>query len=144
MIERIPTVGIVVLFQNNVLLVEHLDGAGHVTGSFGTPGGRVDQGETVEDAAVRELKEEAGVTVNIHDLIRIPKVYDADLPRKNGEVLSVSHTVFAANKFSGELRDSEETKPQWIPFTDVSKLNLLINTEDMIQHAQKAILAKPE
>jgi len=34
---------------------------------FGLPGGKVDDGETFEQAAVREMKEETGVTVSMEN-----------------------------------------------------------------------------
>lgn len=137
--ERIPTVGIVLLSQDAVLLVEHLAAAGHMTGSFGTPAGRVDHGESADDAAVRELFEETGLTTAKADLVKIPHVYEVDLKRKNGEIMPVSHTVFATRTFSGELRDSEETSPQWIEIASLSNMELLPNIEDMVRRAQEVL-----
>lgn len=36
--KRIPTVGVVLIDGSKVLLVEHGESSGHLTGSFGTPG----------------------------------------------------------------------------------------------------------
>lgn len=37
-IQRVPTVGVIIIDGGDVLLVEHGERAGHVTGSFGSPG----------------------------------------------------------------------------------------------------------
>jgi len=137
--ERIPTVGIVVLSQQNVLLVEHLEGAGHMTGSFGTPGGRIETGETPQQAAVRELFEETGLQTVEQDLHKLPNTYEVDLVRKNGQLMPVSHIVFATQSFTGELVPSNETHPQWVDIATLSTMELLPNTEDMVRRAQRVV-----
>ena len=50
--KPIPTAH-VLLFQNGkVLLVRHEEGAGHLTGTYGIPGGRQSQNETLKETAV--------------------------------------------------------------------------------------------
>jgi len=55
--------------QNELLLIKR----GHepFVGSYALPGGRVEYGETVEQAALRELKEETGVKVESLQLVGI-------------------------------------------------------------------------
>lgn len=133
--ERIPTVGVVIIDDDKVLLVEHGEKAGHLTGSYGTPGGRIDEGESAIQAAVREVNEETGLTVEVEDLVEIPYIYEAELPRKDGSILSVSHTVFVASKFKGELRGTDETVPVWMEIDKLNTSELLANTEDMVKRA---------
>lgn len=133
--QRIPTAGVVIIHDGKVLLVEHGTKAGHITGSLGTPGGRIDPGESTMDAAVREVKEETGLTIDTEDLVKIPHIYEADIPRKDGEVLHVSHTVFAVAKYKGKIKGTEETTPRWVEVDLLKDYNLLINTEGMIHRA---------
>lgn len=60
--EEKVVVGIV-LKEGKVLIVRRKKGEGDLLWQF--PGGTVEQGETFEQAVVRELKEETGVTVSI-------------------------------------------------------------------------------
>ena len=41
--------------------------------------------------------------------------------------------VFVAKKFTGEIRESDETIPEWVELEKVSKLNLIANTENAIK-----------
>jgi 8-oxo-dGTP diphosphatase len=68
------------------------------------PGGIVEYGETVEDAAIREAKEETGLDIKIEKLIGVYSDPDRD-PR--GHFVSV---CFLCKPVGGNLETSEETK----------------------------------
>ncbi len=81
-------------------------------------GGKVAPGESIEDAARRELHEEAGI--HVADLEKYGIVeFEFD---GNPEILEVH--IFRAEDFAGEPSESEEMKPQWfyideIPFREM-------------------------
>ncbi|OGZ98661.1 MAG: hypothetical protein A3C07_02430 [Candidatus Sungbacteria bacterium RIFCSPHIGHO2_02_FULL_47_11] len=81
-------------------------------------GGKVATVETIEDAAKRELREEAGIKVENLDKVGILDFEFKDNP----DILEVH--IFKSDNFSGELKESEEMKPQWfnideIPFKEM-------------------------
>ncbi len=72
-------------------------------------GGKVHAGETILEAAGRELQEEAGVAVSELEEMGI---IDFEFVG-NEEILEVH--IFRAQDFSGEPRESDEMRPVWHP-----------------------------
>lgn len=78
-------------------------------------GGKVNDGETIEEAAKRELFEEAGIQAEI-----ITKLGFLEFEfEKTGKIIEVH--VFKLREFRGEPMEGEEMKPEWffideIPF----------------------------
>lgn len=91
---------------------------GFGTGRWNGFGGKVQEGESIEQAALRELEEEAGIVAkNMERLGIIDFEFEG-----NPEILAVH--IFKGNDFGGEPKESEEMKPQWfhiddIPFTSM-------------------------
>jgi 8-oxo-dGTP diphosphatase len=134
--NSVPTVGIVVIQGNKVLLVREGEKSAHLTGFYNTPAGRIEEGEMPAAAAVRELKEETGLETSEENLIELSKKYIADIKRKSGETVSFYHTVFVCTKFAGELKSSDDVEPMWIEIEKVHSLKLLPNIVDMISEAK--------
>ena len=132
--EIIPTIAVVVIRDDQVLLVKHGEAAGHLTGIYGLPSGHIENGETEEEASVRELREETGLRTTIAALVPLPKTYLATIQRKDG-VKTFSWKVFRATKFEGELVSTSETTPEWIGISDLSKYTLLPNVAEAIHEA---------
>ena len=77
-------------------------------------GGKVEKGETIEEAALRELKEEAGIKIT-QGLEKIG-ILDFEF-QGNPEILEVH--IFRGEKFSGKPTESEEMKPQWFHINEI-------------------------
>lgn len=65
----VPAVGVVCLRGDQVLLIRR--GTSPRIGQWSLPGGRIEPGERAVDAALRELREETGVTARIIGLIDV-------------------------------------------------------------------------
>ena len=77
-------------------------------------GGKVEQGETVSEAAKRELHEEVGLTAN--DL-----AYMGILQFRTERSQNVKEVhVFRVSTWIGEPRESEEMRPQWFVLEQIS------------------------
>ncbi|MBI2594694.1 MAG: NUDIX hydrolase, partial [Candidatus Colwellbacteria bacterium] len=66
--DIVPTVAALVLRDDKVLLVRHKEGAAHLTDTYGLPSGRIGDGESEKEAALRELKEETGLQATLQDI----------------------------------------------------------------------------
>jgi 8-oxo-dGTP diphosphatase/2-hydroxy-dATP diphosphatase len=98
--------------QNNKILLG-MKKRGFGAGRWNGFGGKLFEGETIEDGARRETKEEAGV-----GLVDLNKVGIIDFEFEgNPEILQVH--IFKINEFLGEPTESEEMKPQWF---DINKI----------------------
>ena len=76
-------------------------------------GGKIASGESIEAAAMREVKEESGI-----DVVQIKKVGLIDFEfQGNPEILEVH--IFRADDFYGEPTEGEEMKPQWFEIKDI-------------------------
>ncbi|UCC75630.1 MAG: NUDIX domain-containing protein [Anaerolineales bacterium] len=89
---------------------------GFGVGKWGGLGGKIDKGETILQAAARELQEESGLTVSEQDLelrARLAFVFPAR-PTWNQLVY-----VFVVTSWRGELCESAEVKPTWFVVRDI-------------------------
>jgi 8-oxo-dGTP diphosphatase/2-hydroxy-dATP diphosphatase len=95
----------VVIRDNKILLGMKKRGFG--VGRWNGFGGKVDAGETIEDAAKRELKEESGIVAKALEKIGILEFEFQNDPK----ILEVH--IFRIDRFEGEPIETEEMRPKW-------------------------------
>lgn len=136
----IPTVGVLIIKDKKVLLVKHGVEASHIEGIYGWPGGRLSEGETVRQAAVREFEEETGLRVKEEDLEEfIHDLEPAKIKRRNGETQVFSVKLFVCSSYTGNLKSSGETIPEWVPIADLDKYVLLPNVKRIVTILSKVL-----
>ncbi|MCW1296498.1 MAG: NUDIX domain-containing protein [Candidatus Parvarchaeota archaeon] len=129
--EGTLTVGAVIFDGDKVLLVKHKEGAAHITGTYGFPAGRVNDGEEIRDTLIREVKEETGFYVQPIRLIN--KVWFAEINRKSGKKEYFGLILYLCRIVSGELSEGDETKPEWVEISKLDELNFVEpHTKDVI------------
>ncbi|MFB5663670.1 NUDIX domain-containing protein [Alteribacillus sp. HJP-4] len=92
--------------ENQVLLQRRAD-----VGLWGIPSGHIEIGETVSEAAIREVKEETNLDIRIKKLIGIYSDPNSQVfAYPNGKVVHFITTCFLAEVTGGELRcNSDES-----------------------------------
>jgi 8-oxo-dGTP diphosphatase len=90
------------------------------------PGGKIEAGETPEQALVRELEEELGITAHIGSSIaRIRHTY-----RSGG---AVDLQFYAVHKFDGELTNNIFQTVQWCALRDLPSFDFLAADRDLVR-----------
>lgn len=99
--------------DDRVLLAMKKRGFGE--GRWNGVGGKVEDGESIEQAMIRETQEEIGVTPTVFE-----KVGDIRFDEYfKGEPTLMHVHVFTASDWKGEPTESEEMKPEWFALTDI-------------------------
>ena len=83
-------------------------------GRYNGYGGKLEEGETIEEAARREVKEEIGVEVSELEKLGILQFSFQDNADK---IFDVHH--FRVTQYSGEPRETEEMKPEWFNVNNI-------------------------
>ncbi|KAF9152279.1 Nudix (Nucleoside diphosphate linked moiety X)-type motif 1 [Linnemannia schmuckeri] len=99
--------------EQKVLLGYKKRGFGaHLWNGFG---GKVEPGETTREGALRELEEEAGITVKTEDF----KKAGILLFQFENDPVALETHVYKSYEYQGLIRECEEMRPQWFAFADV-------------------------
>lgn len=89
---------------------------GFGVGKLNGVGGKIEEGETVPQAAVREAKEEVGVDIDEEDIEHVGTIaFSFDLKPDWG----ILCTVFLTILWEGEPVETEEMAPQWFSLHNI-------------------------
>ena len=128
--QPIIGVGAIVIDHGRVLLVKRAHPP--IQGQWSIPGGALEVGELVRDAAVREAREETGLIVESGELLG---VFDRVLRDADGRVQY--HYVlidFLCRRVGGELRaDGDADEVRWFAPEELPALKLAEDTQEVIR-----------
>ena len=127
-------VGAVVFKEDKVLLV--LRGKPPAENSWTIPGGSVELGETLQEAAEREIREETGLFIQAREPVYTFDVIERD---HKGEILF--HYVIVdleADYVSGELRPGDDAVDVcWASSQDLKSLNVSAATRKLLKQCYR-------
>jgi len=114
----VPSVNVVVVNDaDEILMIRRTD-----NDNWAVPGGAIDLGESVAQAAVRETREESGIECEITGIVGIysdPR--HVILYTSNGEVRQEFSILLTARLISGSpTPSSESSEVRWVPAAKVS------------------------
>ena len=89
---------------------------GFGVGKWNGVGGKVDSGETIETAAVREANEEVGVVLKEETLVKVAQL---TFHFKDKEDWDICAHVFLARTWEGEPIETEEMSPMWFGLDEI-------------------------
>lgn len=113
MSTRWLTTLVIVRDEPNQRILLGLKKRGFGSGKWNGFGGKVKDGEGIEEAAIRELKEECSLTCSQMKKVGIFTFEFVDDP------LVIEMHVFLTDDYEGHVQESDEMKPQWFPLHQI-------------------------
>lgn len=113
----------VIIEDNKILLTRQWDG-------YSLIGGGVEKGETIEESIVREVKEEAGLTITPDRIIHQATTFfkrNAESPANQSIQLYFTHSQLHGQINNDNITDSEKTytngTPEWVDLDKIDDIN---------------------
>lgn len=113
------------VYDENRVLVQEKVGTKY-NGGLIFPGGHVEEGESLRDSMIREIKEETGLT------IKNPQPCGfKDWIQEDGTRYIV--LLYKTNQYEGELKSSDEGKVFWLDRKDIPTAKLIWNMRELLE-----------
>ena len=97
---------------------------------WGLPAGKIDSGETREQAMVREIKEETGLEISESDLGYFDSVF---VRHENRDFEYHMFSTILEEKPEIKISDAEHKDFVWVTPDEALKMNLILNLDECIK-----------
>lgn len=102
---------------------------------YSIPGGQVEPGETLTQAAIREVKEETGIGIDVTGLVGLYSNPSHVIEYDNGEIRQEFSICFRSLPIGGELHtSSESSEVHWVDRVNLAALNIHPSIQLRIEH----------
>lgn len=123
----IPTVDAIIHRHSSILLVKRKNDP--YKNCFALPGGFVNEGETIEDAIMREVYEETSLEVYPIDILG---VYSDPTRDPRGHMLTVVFIVLVV-KEGNPIAGDDAQEISWIPISKINEIEIAFDHKLLIQ-----------
>lgn len=120
--KTIRVVAAVIRKENKIFCTQR--GYGDFKGGWEFPGGKIEEGESPQEALVREIKEELDADIKVGDLI---KTVEYDYP-----TFHLSMDCFWCELVSGEIELKEHEDAKWLDKNNIDSVDWLPADLDLI------------
>lgn len=122
--KTIRVVAAIIVHENQVFATQR--GYGDFKGGWEFPGGKIEQGETSQEALVREIKEELDTEIEVGELL---ETVEYDYPE-----FHLSMDCFFCSIKSGELVLKEHEAARWLTKETLDSVDWLPADKGLIKH----------
>lgn len=122
--SKIELTNLCVVYQKDKILVEEKLWHGKLGIAF--PGGHIEEGESLLNAVIREMKEETGLTIENP----IPFGFKDWIEDDGSRYLVL---LYKTDKFSGELQSSDEGRVFWTTREEFENMNVIWDMHDVMR-----------
>jgi 8-oxo-dGTP diphosphatase len=128
----IVAVGAIIIEGDEVLLARRGKEPGY--GEWSIPGGAVKLGETLEEAVIREVREEVNLAIRVEEVVEVlERIFRDPEGRVRYHYVLVD---FLCQRLSGvEKPSSDVSELQWVPISEIPRQPLPGRTRKVIQKA---------
>jgi 8-oxo-dGTP diphosphatase len=134
---RLAVGGVVLAEGERVLLVKR--GQAPLAGTWSLPGGKVEPGESLEAAVVREVLEETGVRVDAGEVVAVVTIESEGFAYEIHELLCT-----VAPGVQAELRAGDDASAvAWVRFDELGALGVTEAVEDVVRRARAHVSCAP-
>ena len=121
---KVELTNMCLVYDEKKVLVQEKTGTKY-EGGLVFPGGHVEEGESLRDSVIREIREETGL------VIKNPQPCGfKDWILEDGTRYIV--LLYKTDQFEGELKNSREGKVFWLDRNDISSANLIWNMRELL------------
>ena len=122
---KVELTNMCLVYDEKKVLVQEKTGTKY-EGGLVFPGGQVEEGESLRDSVIREIREETGL------VIKNPQPCGfKDWILEDGTRYIV--LLYKTDQFEGELKSSREGKVFWLDRNDISSANLIWNMRELLE-----------
>ena len=123
--SEIELTNLCLIYQGSKILVQEKVGTWY-PGGLVFPGGHVEEGESLTESVIREMREETGLLIENP----IPCGFKDWIMEDGIRYLVL---LYKTDKFTGELKSSKEGRVFWLDRSQVNEANLIWNMRELLE-----------